>query len=77
MRTHLLVGHTCLALALGISAPTLNLRSLARRIPEHDEQGPGNAKFWRIETLQRWNPAVAARCAAIQAALEQHPLKAA
>ena len=39
--------------------------------------GTHHAMAWRLETLQAWNPVVAARCAAIQAALEQHPLKAA
>ena len=37
------------------------------------------AKGWKVSTIAKWhpNPAVAARCAAMAAALERIPLKAA
>lgn len=50
---------------------TVDLRKLMRRttVP-----GTQEAMAWRLETLKRWNPAVATRCAAIQRALAEYPL---
>ena len=50
------------------------------RIPPSDSlvrSNGGPACAWKLSTIRAWDPAVAARCAALVDALEKTPLKAA
>lgn len=71
-----------LATALNVSDHRVTVRYLRGDLPAPDSsvRTARNAKgtrSWRLSTLKAWNPAVAARCAAIMHTLERFPLDAA
>ena len=73
-----------LAAALQVSIVAVRKQFAVGKLPAPDAtetarrtRGTPTAMAWRLDTLQRWNPSVAARCTAIQQALADHPLTAA
>ena len=73
-----------LAAALQISIVAVRKKFAVGKLPAPDAttwtrrtRGTPTAMAWRLDTLQRWNPAVADRCAAIHQVLADHPLIAA
>lgn len=68
------------AAAAGLALFTLRRAVAAGSFPPADITllgTPSPVRAWRLSTVRAWNPAVADRCAAILAALETIPLKAA
>ena len=70
-----------LAAALQVSIVAVRKQFAVGKLPAPDAtetarrtRGTPTAMAWRLDTLQRWNPAVATRCAAIQRALAEYPL---
>ena len=73
MPTDPAVRFETLAVASGVALITLRRTLAAGRIPPADLTLPARPlpiRAWRLSTLRKWNPAVAHRCAAILAALE-------
>ena len=56
-----------LAAATGCSVATLNNRISTGQFPPCDARGRGNAKLWRLSTLNAWRPDVAAAAAELVA----------
>ncbi len=71
-----------LAVACNVALNTIRRARLEGHIPAPDTlyktpKSGQPARAWKLSTIRAWNPAVADRCAAILAALETVPLKAA
>ena len=66
-----------LACALNCGQKTLINRVLMKQFPEPDRRGFGNAKQWKLSTIRAHDPALAARCLRVLAALESEPAQAA
>ncbi len=71
-----------LAVACNVALNTIRRARLEGHIPAPDTlyktpKSGQPARAWKLSTIRAWNPAVADRCAAILAALETLPLKAA
>ena len=69
------------AAAAGLALFTLRRAIAAGKIPPPDallwDGSTRPANVWRLSTIRAWNPRIADRCAAILAALDSIPLKAA
>lgn len=65
-----------LAVACNVALNTLRLARVAGKIPPPDAV-VCRARVWKLSTIRSWSPRVADRCAAILAALDSIPLKAA
>jgi len=68
------------AAAAGVALFTLRRAVAAGSLPPADITLPGKPRptairAWRLSTIRAWNPAVADRCAAFAAILENIPLK--
>ena len=74
------VGIATVATAMKSSEHTITAHYMAGGMPPPDSlvrdvRGLRKTRAWRLSTLHTWRPDVADRCAAILAALEQHPLE--
>lgn len=75
-----LIRLVVLSAAMERSEQLIYREILRGALPPHDALTPlrhSHARTWKLSTLRAWNPTVAARCAAILAALETVPLKVA
>ena len=54
-----------LAALIGCSVSTLDTRLSKGLIPRPDERGLGNCKLWRVSTIARWRPDLAADALAL------------
>ncbi|KAB2923291.1 MAG: hypothetical protein F9K25_18555 [Candidatus Contendobacter sp.] len=66
------------AAAAGVALFTLRRAIAAGSFPQADVTlggTPLSIRAWRLSTIRTWNPAVADRCAAFAAILENIPLK--
>ncbi len=69
-----LIRVECLALAMGKSMNNARRAWLSGQIPPPDQLLTGlNVGLWRISTIRRHDPALAARCLALVRALESMP----
>lgn len=69
----LLVRVEVIAAAQGKGINTIRRAWLSGRFPVADQQeriGPRSAGLWRVSTIRRHDPALAARCLAVAQALE-------
>lgn len=63
------VDASVMSVACGVGPMTLAKYIRQGRIPQHDVEGVGKARLWRLKNLRSWNPPIAARCERLLAAL--------